>query len=237
MKPWHAAVAATYSHVTAPLRRLADRYVIDAALAVANGDRVSAETEQAFIDLPQAMRQGDSRANRVDRACDRYLQRPLCSTGGKAKCSKLSSPTEDDRGARIQVRDPAIVTRGRCPPRRPRRRHQGEVGQRRPRRAPRRTSNASAEAPLPLPISRLRRDFCGPFPRKVAHKRLGAGWKWDQAGEKRLTAPVLLTANRSPSPPTAMAVRLASSASSTTIGAPGSDVGSYPQIRPEQKSP
>ncbi len=57
-----------YSHVTAPLRRLADRYVIEAALALANGDRVSEETEQAFVDLPQAMRQGDSRANRVDRA-------------------------------------------------------------------------------------------------------------------------------------------------------------------------
>ena len=35
--PWHAAMAATYAHATAPLRRLADRYVIEAALAVANG--------------------------------------------------------------------------------------------------------------------------------------------------------------------------------------------------------
>ena len=30
--PWHAAVAATYVHATAPLRRLADRYVIEAVL-------------------------------------------------------------------------------------------------------------------------------------------------------------------------------------------------------------
>jgi exoribonuclease R len=33
--PWHAAMAATYAHATAPLRRLADRYVVRAALAVA----------------------------------------------------------------------------------------------------------------------------------------------------------------------------------------------------------
>ena len=38
--PWHAAMAATYAHATAPLRRLADRYVVRAALAIANGQRV-----------------------------------------------------------------------------------------------------------------------------------------------------------------------------------------------------
>ena len=242
VKPWHAAVAATYSHVTAPLRRLADRYVIDAALAVANGDRVSAETEQAFIDLPQAMRQGDSRANRVDRAAI-DLAEAVVLHGREGEVFEAVVTDEDDRGARIQVRDPAIVTRVAArPPRRPRRRHQGEVGQRRPRRAPRRLRTRRLKLPsLALPFPFLIFPFAWGFlrtvPRKFAHKRLGAGWKWDQAGEKRLTVPVLLTANRSPSPPTAMAVRLASSARSTTIGAPGSDVGSYPQIRPEQKSP
>ena len=40
-KPWHAAMAATYAHATAPLRRLGDRYVVEAALAVANGRRRS----------------------------------------------------------------------------------------------------------------------------------------------------------------------------------------------------
>jgi exoribonuclease R len=38
--PWHAAMAATYAHATAPLRRLADRYVVRAALAIANGRSV-----------------------------------------------------------------------------------------------------------------------------------------------------------------------------------------------------
>ena len=38
--PWHSAMAATYVHATAPLRRLADRFVIEATLQVANGQAV-----------------------------------------------------------------------------------------------------------------------------------------------------------------------------------------------------
>ncbi len=40
-RPWHAAMAATYSHATAPLRRLADRYVVEAAVAVTAGREVA----------------------------------------------------------------------------------------------------------------------------------------------------------------------------------------------------
>src|SRR6185312_741747 len=41
--PWHSAMAATYAHATAPLRRLADRYVLEATLLIANGQAVAAE--------------------------------------------------------------------------------------------------------------------------------------------------------------------------------------------------
>ena len=39
-RPWHSAVAATYAQATAPLRRLQDRYVIEAMLAIAHGRAV-----------------------------------------------------------------------------------------------------------------------------------------------------------------------------------------------------
>ena len=42
VRPWHSAVAATYAQATAPLRRLQDRYVVEAALAIANGRPVVA---------------------------------------------------------------------------------------------------------------------------------------------------------------------------------------------------
>jgi exoribonuclease R len=109
-KPWHAAVAATYSHATAPLRRLADRYVIEAALAVANGRPVADEVEQAFEALPQAMRQGDTRANRVDRAAI-DLAEAVVLQGREGDVFEAVVTDEDKRGVRIQIGDPAIVAR------------------------------------------------------------------------------------------------------------------------------
>jgi len=66
--PWHAAVAAPYAHATAPLRRLADRYVVEAALAVANGQPVPDHVAAALPRLPKIMARADSRAGQIDRA-------------------------------------------------------------------------------------------------------------------------------------------------------------------------
>ena len=51
-RPFHAAMAATYAHGTAPLRRLADRYVTEAALAIVNGKPVPNWVTTAFSDFP-----------------------------------------------------------------------------------------------------------------------------------------------------------------------------------------
>jgi exoribonuclease R len=61
-------MAATYAHATAPLRRLADRYVVEAALAVANGRAVPEPVSAAFEKLPQIMARADALAGRIDRA-------------------------------------------------------------------------------------------------------------------------------------------------------------------------
>ena len=67
-RPWHAAVAATYAHATAPLRRLADRYVVMAALAVANGQPVPDQISAAFHRLPDVMRRAEDNAGQIERA-------------------------------------------------------------------------------------------------------------------------------------------------------------------------
>ncbi|MEZ5251095.1 MAG: RNB domain-containing ribonuclease [Ilumatobacteraceae bacterium] len=90
--PWHAAMAATYSHATAPLRRLADRYVVLAALAVANGDAVPAEVDAAFSRLPEVMSTADANGNQLDRRWSIWW-RPSCCTVVKARRSRHSSPT------------------------------------------------------------------------------------------------------------------------------------------------
>lgn len=109
-KPWHAALAATYVHATAPLRRLADRYVIEAMLAVANGREVPEEVTTAFAELPDAMRSGDTLANRVDRAAI-DLAEAILLQGREGDVFAAVVTDEDDRGARIQICDPAVVAR------------------------------------------------------------------------------------------------------------------------------
>jgi exoribonuclease R len=67
-RPWHSAIAATYVHATAPMRRLADRYVLDLALLVANQKPVPQAMLDTIAKLPDVMRKSESRANSVDRA-------------------------------------------------------------------------------------------------------------------------------------------------------------------------
>jgi exoribonuclease R len=110
VRPWHAAVAATYAHATAPLRRLADRYVIEATLAIANGRDVPDEIVQAFGKLPAAMQRGDSLANRVDRAAIDLAEAILLQDRVGDVFDAIVTD-EDDRGVRIQIREPAVVAR------------------------------------------------------------------------------------------------------------------------------
>jgi len=109
-RPWHAAVAATYAHATAPLRRLADRYVVEATLAIANGREVPDEISEGFDGLPEAMRRGDSVANRVDRAAiDMAESILLRDRVGEVFDAVVTD--EDQKGVRIQICDPAVVSR------------------------------------------------------------------------------------------------------------------------------
>ncbi len=109
-RPWHSALAATYVHATAPLRRLADRYVIEAMLAIANGRTVPDEVEVAFAELPEAMRSGDQLAIRVDRAAI-DLAEAILMQGREGDVFDAVVTDEDDRGARIQIVEPAVVAR------------------------------------------------------------------------------------------------------------------------------
>lgn len=109
-RPWHSAVAAMYAQATAPLRRLQDRYVIEAALAVASGQPVPAEVTAAFQELPAAMAQGEQRANRVERqALD--LAEAVVLSGRDGDIFDAVVVDEGPRGVEIQITEPAVLTR------------------------------------------------------------------------------------------------------------------------------
>ncbi len=66
--PWHSAIAASYAHATAPMRRLADRYVLDLAYSLANGHSVPSSQTEQLAELPMVMERCENRASNVDRA-------------------------------------------------------------------------------------------------------------------------------------------------------------------------
>ena len=108
--PWHAAMAATYAHATAPLRRLADRYVVEAALAVANGRAVSEAATVAFEKLPGVMAKADMLAAQIDRAVI-DLAEAVMLHGREGEVFEALVTDVDERGVRIQLCAEPIVTR------------------------------------------------------------------------------------------------------------------------------
>ena len=108
--PWHAAMAATYAHATAPLRRLADRYVVQAALATANGKAVPEPVNAAFEKLPAVMAKADALAGRIDRTVIDLAEAVLLS--GRAGETFAATVTEVvDKWAKVQLRDLPVVAR------------------------------------------------------------------------------------------------------------------------------
>ena len=109
-RPWHSAMRATYVHATAPLRRLADRFVDEAALAVANGKDVPPAVTAAFERLPAVMNRADAKAGQVDAAV-LELAEAIVLSDCVGKIFDGTVTDIDERGARIQLADPAVITR------------------------------------------------------------------------------------------------------------------------------
>lgn len=109
-RPWHAAMAATYAHATAPLRRLADRYVIEAALAVANGRAVPDAVQSAFARLPAVMAKAEARDGQVERAAIDLAETALLS-GREGEVFSAVVTDLGESGARIQLCDLPVVAR------------------------------------------------------------------------------------------------------------------------------
>lgn len=110
VKPWHAAMAATYAQATAPLRRLADRYVVRATLAIANGRPVPDAVTQAFGALPPVMARADGLSGQVERAVV-DLAEAVALHGREGETFTGVVTDIDDRGARFQLCEDAVVAR------------------------------------------------------------------------------------------------------------------------------
>jgi VacB/RNase II family 3'-5' exoribonuclease len=108
--PWHSAMAATYAHATAPLRRLQDRYVVQAALAVANGQPVPEAVTAAFPKLPAVMDKAEARANTIERAVIDLAETAILANRVGDYFEAVVTDL-GEQGARIQLCDLPVVAR------------------------------------------------------------------------------------------------------------------------------
>ena len=108
--PWHAAMSATYAHATAPLRRLADRYVVRAALAVANGQPVPGQVSEAFQLLPATMAKAGAHDSQIERAAIDLAESAIMA-GREGEIFRAVVTDLGEQGARIQLCDLPIVSR------------------------------------------------------------------------------------------------------------------------------
>ncbi|WP_433429425.1 RNB domain-containing ribonuclease [Nonomuraea sp. CA-141351] len=108
----HAAVAAPYTHVTAPLRRLADRYATEVCLAVAASEPVPSDIRAALPSLPGIMTTTGRRAGAVERACVDLVEAFLLRERiGQAFQAVVIDVDERRGGGQVQLADPAVIAR------------------------------------------------------------------------------------------------------------------------------
>ena len=106
----HATVAAPYAHVTAPLRRLADRVANEIVLALAAGAEPPEWAVAALSELPRVMGQSQQRQHSVAAAQVDFMEAMvLRSRVGDVFTAVVTDV--DDRGGVIQLREPAVLAR------------------------------------------------------------------------------------------------------------------------------
>ncbi|MGL4178216.1 MAG: RNB domain-containing ribonuclease, partial [Dermatophilaceae bacterium] len=106
----HAAVAAPYAHVTAPLRRLVDRFGLTVCEAISRGVEVPDDVRAALPLLPDLMRESDRRAGAAERACaDATEVAVLSGRVGEGFAAVVVDHTE--RGMEVQLTEVPVLAR------------------------------------------------------------------------------------------------------------------------------
>ncbi len=106
-QPDQSAVAAPYAHVTAPLRRLADRFTTEACLALAAGQRPPDWARRALPELPELMAGSDRHANELERACVDLTEAWLLSGREGTEYDAVVVEANPDR-ATVVLDEPAV---------------------------------------------------------------------------------------------------------------------------------
>ncbi|WP_457256601.1 RNB domain-containing ribonuclease [Pedococcus sp. P5_B7] len=105
----HAAVASPYAHVTAPLRRLVDRFGLAICEAVSSGAEVPAWARAALPSLPEVMAASDKVASGVERACADAVEAAALEDRVGEVFDAVVVDQREKGGAVVQIQDPAVL--------------------------------------------------------------------------------------------------------------------------------
>jgi exoribonuclease R len=118
-QPEHGGVAAPYAHVTAPLRRLADRYATEVCLALHSGTEPPEWARGALARLPEVMATTDHVASAAERGAVDLAEAVLLAgrVGERFEAAVLDLDDEPARAAKpprgvVALDEPAV--RARC---------------------------------------------------------------------------------------------------------------------------
>jgi exoribonuclease R len=104
----HAAVAAPYAHVTAPLRRLVDRFGLIVCESICRDTAVPDWVRHALPTLPEIMTASEHLANAMEQACtDAVEAAALQHRVGEVFRASVVDVTKN--GGLVQISDPAIL--------------------------------------------------------------------------------------------------------------------------------
>jgi exoribonuclease R len=114
-QPLHSALASTYAHVTAPLRRLVDRYAGEICLSLCAGAPVPDWVQERLERLPETMRESTRRANQYERdILDLVEAAVLRQHVGRTFDAMVTQVSEKKPATgEVMVADPAIEARVR----------------------------------------------------------------------------------------------------------------------------
>lgn len=130
---WHAGVASEYAHVTAPIRRLADRFAAEACLELSGGEWFAVDAPGALAGagagaaydasgVPRIMARSGQLANAVQNACVNLAEAvALEHSIGETFRAGMLRPGDGEHDAEVFVFDPPVIAqcRGEVPPGRP----------------------------------------------------------------------------------------------------------------------
>ncbi|MFF3325881.1 RNB domain-containing ribonuclease [Streptomyces sp. NPDC002889] len=109
----HAAVADEYTHCTAPLRRLVDRYAGELCVAAVAGQQPPEWVSAALDALPKEMAEGSRRANTVERECVDIVEAALLRerVGEVFDAVVVDVKEQEPTVGTVHLEDPAVVAR------------------------------------------------------------------------------------------------------------------------------